>query len=105
MGPGAGVYRILTGRSSSIAGPHAILLLDGAIATLKRYPEIRIPVALMTGDSDSVVSPSIHSVQLAQTLPNARIDVLQGVGHLPHEASPERFEKLLEWVRAEMKRS
>jgi pimeloyl-ACP methyl ester carboxylesterase len=75
------------------------------IAQQSRYPEIKIPVALMTGDSDSVVSPTIHSVQLAQTLPNARIDVLQGVGHLPHEASPERFEKLLEWVRAEMKRS
>jgi pimeloyl-ACP methyl ester carboxylesterase len=74
------------------------------IAQQARYPEIKIPVALMTGDSDSVVSPSIHSVQLAQTLPNARIDVLQSVGHLPHEASPERFEKLLDWVRSEMKR-
>jgi pimeloyl-ACP methyl ester carboxylesterase len=75
------------------------------IAQQSRYPEIQIPVALMTGDGDSVVSPTIHSVRLAQKLPNARIDVLQGVGHLPHEASPERFEKLLEWVRAEMKRS
>jgi pimeloyl-ACP methyl ester carboxylesterase len=33
-------------------------------------------------------------------LPNARIEVLRGVGHLPHEASPESFRKLLEWVRS-----
>lgn len=70
-------------------------------AQQSRYPEIKIPVAIMTGDTDSVVSPTIHSLKLAQTLPNARIDVLQGVGHLPHEASPERFEKLLDWVKAE----
>ena len=34
-------------------------------------------------------------------LPNARIEVLRGVGHLPHEASPESFRKLLDWVRSQ----
>ncbi|HVY88797.1 MAG TPA: hypothetical protein VG942_08010, partial [Hyphomonadaceae bacterium] len=70
-----------------------------------RYPELAMPVALMTGDRDTVVSARIHSVELAKILPKARIDVLQGVGHLPHEASPERFEKLLDWVAAESRRS
>lgn len=65
-----------------------------------RYPEIKVPVAMLAGDGDTVVSTTIHSLKLAQTLPNARIDVLQRVGHLPHEASPQRFEKLLEWVRS-----
>jgi len=69
-----------------------------------RYPEIKVPTAIMTGDKDTVVSPMIHSVRLARTLANARIDVLQDVGHLPHEASPERFMKLLEWVAAEGRR-
>ncbi len=63
-----------------------------------RYPELKMPVAIMAGDGDTVVSPMIHAVQLARTLPNARIDLLQGVGHLPHEASPERLEKLVDWV-------
>ena len=65
-----------------------------------RYPEIRMPVAILVGDSDRVVSPSIHAMQLAKVLPNARIDVLAGVGHLPQEASPERFRKLFDWVQA-----
>jgi len=71
------------------------------IAQQARYPEIRVPVGIITGDSDTVVSPMIHSVKLAQTLPKARIDVLHGVGHLPHEASPERFAKLVDWVQSE----
>jgi len=65
-----------------------------------RYPEIKVPVAIMVGDGDGVVSPSIHALHLAQALPNARIDVLAGVGHLPQEASPERFRKLFGWVRS-----
>lgn len=71
------------------------------VAQQSRYAEISIPVAILTGDRDSVVSPTIHSVQLAQKLPNARIEVLKDVGHLPHEASPEAFLKLLNWVAAE----
>lgn len=70
------------------------------IAQQARYREITAPVALLAGDGDTVVSTMIHSVKLAQTLPKARIDVVQGAGHLPHEAAPNRFLKLLEWVRA-----
>lgn len=65
-----------------------------------RYPEISMPVAILAGDGDGVVSSTIHALRLAQTLPNARIEVLRGVGHLPHETSPESFRKLLDWVRS-----
>jgi pimeloyl-ACP methyl ester carboxylesterase len=65
-----------------------------------RYGEIAAPVALLAGDGDTVVSTMIHSVKLAQTLPDARLDVVQGAGHLPHEAAPGRFLKLLDWVHA-----
>ena len=65
-----------------------------------RYGEIAAPVALLAGDGDTVVSTMIHAVKLAQTLAHARLDVVQGAGHLPHEAAPDRFLKLLEWVRA-----
>ncbi|WP_448994735.1 alpha/beta fold hydrolase [Novosphingobium sp.] len=64
-----------------------------------RYPQIKVPVAILTGDSDRVVSPTIHSMQLAKTLPNARIDVVAGAGHLPQEIAPDRFRKLFDWVR------
>lgn len=69
------------------------------IAQQDRYPGISMPVAIMVGDGDTVVNPGIHSLRLARTLPNARIEVFSGVGHLPHEASPEAVLKLAEWVR------
>ena len=66
-----------------------------------RYREIKMPAAILAGDGDGVVSPTIHSLRLAEALPNARIEVLRGVGHLPHEASPGSFRKLLDWVRSQ----
>lgn len=66
-----------------------------------RYAEIKMPVAILAGDGDGVVSATIHALRLAQALPNARIEVKRGVGHLPHEASPESFRKLLDWVRSQ----
>lgn len=96
----AGVMRAVRPAAMRANSADVIVLNREVTAQQARYHEIRMPVAIMAGDHDSVVSPSIHSVQLAQTLPNARIDILQGVGHLPHEASPDRLKKLIDWVQA-----
>jgi pimeloyl-ACP methyl ester carboxylesterase len=70
------------------------------IAQQARYPEIEIPVAILVGDGDSIVSPALHSIELAQTLSKARIDILRGAGHLPHEDAPYRLLKQVDWVQA-----
>jgi pimeloyl-ACP methyl ester carboxylesterase len=69
------------------------------VAQQARYPRITMPVAILAGDGDTVVSPMIHAAKLAQVLLNTRLDILEGVGHLPHEAAPERLAKLFDWVR------
>jgi pimeloyl-ACP methyl ester carboxylesterase len=73
------------------------------IAQQARYPEITVPVAILSGDGDTVVSTTIHSVKLSQTLPNVKLVILPGVGHVPHEAAPEKVAELVEWVRAQAK--
>lgn len=56
-----------------------------------RYGEIALPVAIVTGDTDSVVSPQIHSRAMAAKLPQATLTVLENVGHMPHHYSPARI--------------
>lgn len=68
------------------------------IAQSPRYPDIDLPVAILVGDRDGVVSYELHSKRLAETLPNVRIEVLEGVGHAPHEAAPQKLKALVEWV-------
>ncbi len=68
------------------------------IAQQSRYAEITMPVAILSGDGDTVVSTPIHTGQLGLTLKNARVEILTGVGHMPHEAAPETVLDMIRWV-------
>jgi pimeloyl-ACP methyl ester carboxylesterase len=53
------------------------------------YSEIRMPVTVIAGDADKTVSTSIHSRPFAATVPNAKLIVLPGMGHMIQNAVPE----------------
>ncbi len=50
------------------------------------YPGLTIPVELIHGDADLLVPLSVHSARLVDILPDARLTVLPGVGHMPHHS-------------------
>ncbi|HEV7257806.1 MAG TPA: alpha/beta fold hydrolase [Bosea sp. (in: a-proteobacteria)] len=54
-----------------------------------RYRDLKMPVVAITGDSDAIVSPIIHSAAIARQAPQGRFVLLPGVGHMPHHAAPE----------------
>jgi pimeloyl-ACP methyl ester carboxylesterase len=54
-----------------------------------RYPEISMPVEIVTGDKDTIVLTHIHSYGSARDIPGARLHVMEGVGHSPHWARPD----------------
>jgi len=63
--------------------------LDFVSAQAPRYRELSVPVVAITGDSDAIVSPTIHSSAIARQAPQGRFVLLPGVGHMPHHAAPE----------------
>jgi pimeloyl-ACP methyl ester carboxylesterase len=54
-----------------------------------RYGNIKAPVVVITSDTDSTVSPNIHSRRFAATVPNAKLIVLPGVGHMVQYAASD----------------
>jgi len=58
-------------------------------AQAPRYRELKMPVMAITGDSDAIVSPTIHAAAIARQAPQGRFVLLPGVGHMPHHAAPE----------------
>lgn len=54
-----------------------------------RYSEIRVPVTIVAGDSDTTVSTAIHSRPLAQAISQTRLIVLPGLGHMVQNAVPD----------------
>jgi pimeloyl-ACP methyl ester carboxylesterase len=69
---------------------------EAAVAALSpQYGQIRAPTEVVTGDSDGVVYAHIHSRGLARDIPGARLTTLEGVGHSPHHAAPDRVVELI----------
>jgi pimeloyl-ACP methyl ester carboxylesterase len=74
-----------------LANARDVAELKGNIAVQAvRYGEIRAPTVIITGDSDATVSPNVHSRALSAAIPGAQLVVLEGVGHMPHFAAPDR---------------
>jgi pimeloyl-ACP methyl ester carboxylesterase len=56
--------------------------LNGTIRAISpHYPEIHIPVMIVTGDFDHVVPPSQHAYRLNKAIPDSAIHVIEGARH------------------------
>jgi pimeloyl-ACP methyl ester carboxylesterase len=54
-----------------------------------RYGEIKTPTVVISGDIDKTVSTNIHSRPFVAAVPNSKLIVLPGVGHMVQNAAPE----------------
>lgn len=67
-----------------VAGLHRFVTAQSS-----RYREIDVPLTIVTGTADRIVSPVIHSRALAAAVKGARLIELDGVGHMPHYVRPD----------------
>lgn len=77
--------------SAFISNGEDIALINESLeAQAPRYAQILAPTAIITGDSDEVLSADANAKRLAQALPHASLTVLPGVGHMVPYAAPAR---------------
>ncbi len=53
----------------------------------QEYPLIDAPLIALTGDADNVIYTHLHTPPLVAKVPDARLEVLTGVGHMPHHVA------------------
>jgi pimeloyl-ACP methyl ester carboxylesterase len=58
------------------------MMIPSAAVLRKHYPELQMPVALVVGEGDQIVSPEDNSLQLDQDLSDSDLTVLEGAGHM-----------------------
>jgi pimeloyl-ACP methyl ester carboxylesterase len=59
--------------------------LHGALERMApRYPSLPMPVEAIHGKADKTVWAEVHSEPLARDVPQGRLTLLEGVGHMPH---------------------
>lgn len=80
-----------------ILRPNVFLNNAHDLATLKtemrkqspKYPSIKIPVTIISGDADTIVSTDIHSRSFAAAVPQTKLVVLPNGGHMPQVMAPD----------------
>jgi len=86
-----------------LANAFELIGLKRAVAEqAPRYASIKVPVVVITGDTDTTVSPSIHSRAFAAAVPHTKLVVLPGVGHMVQYAAPEVVVREIETMIAEL---
>jgi pimeloyl-ACP methyl ester carboxylesterase len=66
-----------------------VTLKAAVVEQAPRYPTIKAPVVVIAGDADNTVWPNIHSRPFVATVPNAKLILLPGVGHMVMFAAPD----------------
>jgi pimeloyl-ACP methyl ester carboxylesterase len=60
----------------------------------RHLKELKMPVLVIAGDDDQII-PTGLSVQLGGDIPGAKLAILPGCGHVPHEECPQAFLKAI----------
>ncbi|MEO1491523.1 MAG: alpha/beta hydrolase [Pseudomonadota bacterium] len=66
----------------------------------KQYPNLYTPVEIVHGAVDEAVWANLHAEGMHALLPNSRLTLLDGVGHMPHHARPEAVVAAVERLSA-----
>ncbi|MCB1420505.1 MAG: alpha/beta hydrolase [Notoacmeibacter sp.] len=66
----------------------------------KRYGEIAVPSGVLFGTEDRVVDPMANGTALAGRIPGIDIELLEGVGHMPQYAEPQRVAAFVRRIAA-----
>jgi pimeloyl-ACP methyl ester carboxylesterase len=63
------------------------MLREFVAAQVPRYRAIAAPTVIISGDRDTTVSIDLHARAAAALIPEARLIVLKGIGHMPQHAA------------------
>ena len=71
-----------------------MLMVPSAALMAHRYKDLRVPVAIVAGAGDKVISPT-QSERLANEIPASELLVIGGVGHMVHYTAKETIAEVV----------
>ncbi len=74
---------------------------DELVGMAARYPTIAMPVGILYGRGDGILSPELHGARTAMAIPGAELELIDG-GHMIPLSAPDL---VADWVRRQAARS
>jgi pimeloyl-ACP methyl ester carboxylesterase len=83
-------------RATSVDGA---MMVPSAMSLHEHYGELAMPVSIVAGDGDKIVSHDLAE-RLHATIPGSTLLVIRGAGHMVHHVAPEQVANAIESVVA-----
>lgn len=80
----------------------ALLALRDRPSRLEELPDIRCPVLVIVGSEDAV-TPPVESASMADSIPGARLEQIEGAAHLSNMETPREFNRIVRDFIAQIK--
>jgi pimeloyl-ACP methyl ester carboxylesterase len=80
------------------AAAEAATMVPAAAVLQESYQSIRVPISIVTGDADQVADVGRQSLRLHKMLPQSRLWLLRGAGHMSHYSSPRAVVDAIDYV-------
>lgn len=91
---GLDLYKRLFAKSGHVAGALGMMAGWDLEALDRDMPKLRQRTVLVVGGEDKAILPET-GFAVRDRLPNARVELMRGLGHLAHEEAPERVADLV----------
>lgn len=75
-------------------------MIPAAARLSARLGELSVPVAIIAGERDELVTPARHAVRLHREIVDSRLTLVPGAGHMVHHAAPETVAEEMERLAA-----
>ncbi|AWB21453.1 alpha/beta hydrolase [Methylobacterium currus] len=72
------------------AAAESVLMVPDAFALRPHYTDLRMPVTILSGTGDRLLSHAGQAVALHQLIPGSRLVAVEGAGHMLHQIAPDR---------------
>jgi pimeloyl-ACP methyl ester carboxylesterase len=76
----------------------AAIMVPAAATLAGRLGDLRVPLTIVAGEGDAVVDPEAQSVRLAAAVPDSKLILVPGAGHMVHHSAPEEVAALIRGV-------
>jgi pimeloyl-ACP methyl ester carboxylesterase len=74
------------------------LMIPAAMALAKRYPDLKVPVTILSGTQDRIVDFGHNSERLHERIEGSELQLEPGVGHMLHYTDPDKIMRAVDGI-------
>lgn len=94
------VWMMLRPKQLRASAAETAMMIPSATSLAKRYPELKVPVIVMSGTKDLIVDFGHNSERLSERIPDSELQLQPGVGHMTHYAHPDQMMAAIDSIAA-----